>query len=153
MKRWILITVSLVIVLTLLVAALFRLFRPSDEVAGIVENILDLTIAASWNDFEGPAAVRLDKKLDDLAKDKGIATAEAFVILLDYYLGEHNAEIQQCAVTSRGQEILPLLRKYHEKPARPWKVRYLLLRLPAKSRESMYNMAFDEIQHGRSLCD
>ncbi len=153
MKRWILISIVVTIAVTLLVSAMFRLFRPRDEVAVLVENVLDLAIVASNKDFEGSDAVRLDERLEHLTKDKSRAAEEASTILLNYSLGEHNAELQECAATIRGVEVIPMLKKYRQNPPMPWKARYLLLKLPRESREFMYDTALDAIQHGKVLCE
>ena len=153
MIRWILITIVLTTTASMLVIAVLRFFRPRSEVAVLVENVLDLAIVAGYKDFEGPEGVRLDKKLEDLAKDKSGAAEEASIILLAYSLGEHNAEVQECAATIRGPKVVEMLKKYRRMPPVPWKPRYLVLKLPKESRESMYDTALDAIQHGKVLCD
>ena len=48
---------------------------------------------------------------------------EAAVILLDYYMGEHNGEELFISLTKRGTRVLPYLIKYRDHPApviRPW---------------------------------
>jgi hypothetical protein len=48
---------------------------------------------------------------------------EAAVILLDYYVGEHNDEELLISLTQRGSGVLPRLIKYRDHPApaiRPW---------------------------------
>jgi hypothetical protein len=153
MKRFILIAVAALLMATIVVTAILRSFRPRKEVAGLVENVLDLGLVAGQNDFGGREGSRLEDSLEQLCKDPSNAADEASVILLDYYLGEHNAELQECAVTIRGTRILPMLERFQRSASKPWKLRYLLMRLPRRSREFLHKDAIDAIRQGKILCD
>jgi hypothetical protein len=99
------------------------------------------------------SASELEGRLDALTNDQSPAADEASVILLDYHLGEHNAELQLCAVTKRGKRVLPILAKYEGRPAGLIKPQYALLRLNKQSRKSMYREALVAIRNGQQLCD
>jgi hypothetical protein len=96
----------------------------------------------------------LEDRLDRLANDQSLAADTASVVLLDYYLGEHNGEMQICAVTKRGKRVLPLVMRYRQRRAglfRPW---YLTLRLNQEERSFMYDTVLDAIHKNQVLgCD
>jgi len=129
--------------------------RPLKEVAGLIEPILYERLRADDYHYErGSPAWNLGEDLEKLTKNDSAAADTASVILLDYYLGEHNGETQISAVTSRGNRILPLLLRYRQHPAgllKPW---YAGLRLSRQERESMYETTVDAVRNGKVIgCD
>jgi hypothetical protein len=68
LKRWTISALSALIATALVAFGVLRLSRPRNEVAVLVENILDLAEVASWKGFEGPEADRLEMALEDLSK-------------------------------------------------------------------------------------
>lgn len=129
--------------------------RPPRDAARLIGPILyDRIRADDSHHSRGTPSWDLDDRLENLAKDQSPAADSASVILLDYYLGEHNGEMQICAVTKRGRKVLPLVMKYRQHRAglfRPW---YLTLRLKEKERNFMYDMAVEAIEKNQVLgCD
>jgi hypothetical protein len=131
------------------------LLRPPKDVADLLTPILDAGLRA--DDFKhgrGSPAWKVEDGLDRLVKNQSAAADTASVILLDYRLGEHNAETQLCAVTSRGARIMPLLTRYQQRPAGLLKPQYELLKLPRESREFVYHEVFSAVAKGEVVgCD
>jgi hypothetical protein len=90
-------------------AGLALLPRPPRDAAELVIPILDANLFYGWSESNSDAN-RLEDRLDSLIKNQTPSGDEASVLLLDYYLGEHNAELQLCSVAERGNRILPILR-------------------------------------------
>jgi hypothetical protein len=131
------------------------LLWPAKDVADLLTPILDAGIRADDSKYDRDSpAWKVEDGLDRLVKNKSTAADTASVILLDYRLGEHNAETQLCAVTSRGSRIMPLLARYQHRPAGLLKPQYELLKLPRESREFMYREAMSAIERGEVVgCD
>jgi hypothetical protein len=87
------------------------LSRPPRDAAELVIPILDANLAYGGSESNSDAN-RLEDRLDSLIKNQTPSGDEASVVLLDYYLGEHNAELQLCSVAARGNRILPILTRY-----------------------------------------
>lgn len=130
----------------------YMLPRPPQLAAELIAPILRDRIHADDAHYSaGSPEWDLEERLEGLTKNTSSAADVASVILLDYYLGEHNGETQLCAVTSRGPRVMPLLAKYRNHRAgllRPW---YLGIALNKDERESMYATAADAIQHGKII--
>ena len=133
-------------------AGLALLPRPPRDAAELVIPILDANLAYGWPESNSDAN-RLEDRLDSLIKNQTPSGDEASVLLLDYYLGEHNAELQLCSVAERGNRILPILTRYRQhRPGSP-KLRYVISRLNERERDSMFEMAIDAIHSGKQFCD
>jgi hypothetical protein len=142
-----------VVVLGVLLRSLFP--RPPKEAADLIDPILYERIRADDSHHaRGSPAWNLEEDLERLTKNNSAAADTASVILLDYYLGEHNGEAQICAVTSRGSRVLPLVLTYRQHPAgllKPW---YAGLRLNREERESMFEIVLDAVRNGKIVgCD
>jgi len=74
-------------------------------------------------------------------------------MLLGYYLGEHNGEMQLCIVTSRGERVLPLVERYRAHPARILKPQYESMRLRSESQNVLFDQAIEAIRNRRVGCD
>jgi len=131
-------------------------FRPRSSAERILEPILDLGAAAHATGFsyekDSPAR-KLEDSLERLAKDPSPAADEASAMLLGYYLGEHNGEMQLCIVTSRGQRELPLVERYRSDPPSILKPQYESMRLRSESRNVLFDQAIDAIRNRRVECD
>ena len=139
--------------LALVLRSLFP--RPPVDVARLLRPILDARMQSDDSNFErGSPNRKLEDGLDEPVKNQSAAADVASVILLDYYLGEHNGEAQLCSVTSRGRRILPLLTQYQHHPAGLLKPQYELFKLNKRERDSIYQTALDAVQKGQSVgCD
>lgn len=133
-------------------SAIVLLPRPPRDAAALIIPILDADFAYGWSESDSDAD-RLEDRLDDLTRNQTPAADQASVLLLDYYLGEHNAELQLCSVTKRGNRVLPLLAKYRNHRLGAPKLRYAISRLDERARGSMYQMALDAIHAGKPFCD
>lgn len=149
----IVLVLALVLFLTVFVeAAIALLPRPPHEAAELMIPILDAYLAYSWSESDSDAE-KLDTQLDTLSKDQRFVADQASVLLLDYYLGEHNAEVQLCSVTKRGSRVMPILMKYRRHRLGVPKLRYALSRLTKRERDALYQMAMDAIHSGKPYCD
>jgi len=126
--------------------------RPSHEAAELMIPILDANLAWGWSQSDADAD-KLEGRLEDVIKNQTRGADEASVLLLDYYLGEHNAELQLCSVTERGSSVLPILTRYRQHRVGVPKLRYAVSRLNNRERESLYQLATDAIHSGKQLCD
>lgn len=149
------IVLGLSVVVFLVAASLITaemLPRPPKQAAALIGPILrDRMRADDAHYSPGSPEWDLEDRLEQLAKNDSPAADTAAVILLDYYLGEHNGEMQLCAVTRRGVKVLPLLEKYRSHKSgllRPW---YWGVALNRSERASMYVTAVDAIQHGKVI--
>lgn len=129
--------------------------RVPREVREQIEPILRDRIHADDSHYErGSPNWDMEERLDRLTNNQGAAADFASVILLDYYLGEHNGEAQLCSVTARGPRVLPLLQRYRKHPAgliSPW---YATLRLKRTERAYMYDLAQTSIERHETVgCD
>lgn len=58
------------------------------------------------------------ERLDSLSKDESRDADQALVMLIGYYLGEHNAEELHSEIVRRGRRMTPLLVEEERNPAR-----------------------------------
>ena len=154
-KKAVILVAALVVLGGVLWVAIVSLPRPPKNAAKLIQPILYDRIRADDAHYSaGSPNWDLEDRLERLATDKSPAADAASIILLDYYLGEHNGETQVCAVTSRGAKVLPLLEYYRQHRAgllRPW---YVTLRLNREERESMYETVLSAIKDNKVLgCD
>lgn len=126
--------------------------RPPRQAAALIAPILQDRMRADDAHYgRGSPEWEMEDKLEQLTKDHSSAADIALVILLDYYLGEHNGETQLCAVTSRGNRVMLLLIRYRVHKAgllKPW---YWGIALNREERESMYKTALEAIQQGKII--
>ena len=116
--------------LTILIAALVgigchRAAPEANSPTALAAHIIDAAPRAlatdDWNDLE--------TRLGTLYNNPGKEADEAVVILMSFYLGEHNGEELYENLISRGPRMVPLLERYlHEEPAS------LLAQYPARVR-------------------
>jgi len=155
MKRIILAVAICLILVMVAVAVKSLLPRPPKEVGNLVAPILDARLRADDSQYEpGSPAWKVEELLDQLVKDRSASAGVASIILLDYYLGEHNGETELCAVTSRGTAVLPLVIRYREHPFGLLKPQYELLKLNRQERDFMYQQALESLRSGKPFgCD
>jgi hypothetical protein len=138
------------------IAICAKLFpRPPRDAAKLIGPILHDRIRADDAHYApGSPNWDLEDRLDRLANDQSPAADAASVILLDYYLGEHNGEMQICAVTKRGARVLPLVTKYRKRRSGVLSLWYLTLRLNQEERNFMYDTITEAIRKNQVLgCD
>ena len=86
--------------------------------ADLAASVVDIGVEALARDDGGPKWQELDKRLDTLFGNNTKEGDEAVVILMSFYLGEHNGEELQENLLSRGPRMMPLLERYlHEEPS------------------------------------
>jgi hypothetical protein len=94
---------------------------PTALAAHIIDAAPRALATDDWND--------LDTRLGALYNNTGKEADEAVVILMSFYLGEHNGEELYENLISRGPRMIPLLERYlHEEPVS------LLAQYPARVR-------------------
>jgi len=114
----------------------------SAPVAVLVRPILDEESEAGPHDQR-----RLGNLLYELTKKKGPAVDEALVVLMCFYVGESQEEVD--AVILRGKRMLPLLRKYEDKkPVVPGRTYPDSMLKGALSKSNAFQGAARAIQHG-----
>jgi hypothetical protein len=133
-------------------AGMILIPRPPREAVDLMIPILDANLAWGWSQSDTDAG-KLEDRLEDLIKNQTRGADEASVLLLDYYLGEHNAELQLCSVTERGSRVVPILTRYRQHRVAVPKLRYAVSRLNRRERDSLYRMATDALHSGKQLCD
>jgi hypothetical protein len=83
---------------------------PTDLASHIIDAAPRALATDDWND--------LDTRLNALYNNPSKEADEAVVILMSFYLGEHNGEELYENLLSRGPRMIPLLERYlHEEPA------------------------------------
>jgi hypothetical protein len=93
MKRIVSLAIVSMIAMVLALVATKLFPRPPKEAAALVEPILYERLRADdYHHDQGLPAWNLAGHLEKLTTDKSAAANTASVILLDYYLGEHNGE-------------------------------------------------------------
>lgn len=81
-------------------------------------NVLDIGVEALARDDGGPNWQELDRRLERLFANNSKEGDEAVVILMSFYLGEHNGEELEENVLSRGPRMMPILERYlREEPS------------------------------------
>ena len=89
-----------------------------DIAADLAANVIDIGVEALARDDGGPKWQELDKRLDTLFGNNTKEGDEAIVILMSFYLGEHNGEELQENLLGRGPRMIPLIDRYlREEPS------------------------------------
>jgi hypothetical protein len=78
----------------------------------LAANILDIGAEALVKDDGGPKWDELDRRLDALFANNTKEADEAVVILMSFYLGEHEGEEVEENLLSRGPRMIPLVEHY-----------------------------------------
>ena len=91
--------------------------QPSTE-ADLATNVVDIASEALLKDDGGPKWDELDRRLDALFANNTKEADEAVVILVSFYLGEHECEEVDENLVSRGPRMMPLVERYlREEPS------------------------------------
>ena len=139
-------TIFLVAVFSLLIVTAIAHFQVTREAAQLVTPVL----SSRW-DSSDSGFVRTEDLLERVLKDNTDAGDQASVILLDYYLGEHNYESQIVNISQRGKRVLPYLVKYRNRPTLPLRPDFWLFGLYGIDRSRNYDEAIDIIRQGKVL--
>jgi hypothetical protein len=93
-------------------------YHEPSTAADLAANVLDIASEALLKDDGGPRWDELDRRLDALFANNTKEADEAVVILVSFYLGEHECEEVDENLVSRGPRMIPLLERYrHEEPS------------------------------------
>jgi hypothetical protein len=95
---------------------------------------------------------KVEQFTTELIQKQGPTANEALAVLLCCYLGEGNGEDVLFAVTARGRQMLPLLRRYeHAMPVVPERFYPDNLRLPLETKERIFKLGIDSVLHNCDL--
>lgn len=92
---------------------------PSGKTAyDMAAKVVDIGAQALERDDGGPKWQQLERRLQRLFADKTREADEAVVILMSFYLGEHNGEELEENLLDRGPRMIPIIDRYlHEEPS------------------------------------
>lgn len=83
----------------------------------LAANVVDIGVEALAKQDGSPQRQELDRRLERLFANSSKEADEAVVILVSFYLGEHNGEELEENLLSRGPRMIPILERYlHEEP-------------------------------------
>jgi len=136
----------LLAVLALLILTAIAHFQVSPKAAELVTPVL----SSRWDATDSGLA-RTEDLLERALKNNTDAGDQASVILLDYYLGEHNYESQIVNISQRGKRVLPYPVKYRNRPTLPLRPDFWLFGLYGIDRSRNYDEAIDIIRQGKVL--
>jgi hypothetical protein len=93
-------------------------YHEPSTAADLAANVLDIASEALLKDDGGPKWDELDRRLDALFANSTKEADEAVVILVSFYLGEHECEEVDENLVSRGPRMIPLVERYlREEPS------------------------------------
>ena len=87
-------------------------YHQPNTAADLAANVLDIASEALLRDDGGPKWEELDRRLDALFANNTKEADEAVVILVSFYLGEHECEEVDENLVSRGPRMIPLVERY-----------------------------------------
>jgi TonB family protein len=86
--------------------------------SGLAAEVLDARVKAVKQNSSDPPFEEVERRLADLYGNSSGQADEAIVILMSFYLGEHNGEELYENLLSRGPRMIPVIERYlREQPA------------------------------------
>lgn len=93
-------------------------YHQPNTATDLAANVVDMASEALLKDDGGPKWDELDRRLDVLFANNTKEADEAVVILVSFYLGEHECEEVDENLVSRGPRMVPLVERYlREEPS------------------------------------
>src|SRR5215469_189358 len=118
MPKQIILAVTIVAIALSAIACERHKYHQPSTAADLAANVLDIAAEALLKDDGGPKWDELDRRLDVLFANNTKEGDEAIVILMSFYLGEHEGEELEENLLSRGPRMIPLVERYlHEEPS------------------------------------
>ena len=81
----------------------------------LAADVLDSRVKAVKQNSSDPPFEEVERRLADLYGNSGRQADEAIVILMSFYLGEHNGEELYDNLLSRGPRMIPIIERYLQK--------------------------------------
>lgn len=104
--------IAMVAVAFAAVACRRRASHTGNTATDLAANVADMGAEALVRDDGGPKWDELDRRLDTLFRNNTKEGDEAVVILMSFYLGEHEGEEVEENLLSRGPRMIPLIERY-----------------------------------------
>jgi hypothetical protein len=112
MPKKILVAATLFAIAFFAIACRRHKYHQPNTAADLAANVLDIASEALLRDDGGPKWDELDRRLDVLFANNTKEADEAVVILVSFYLGEHECEEVDENLVSRGPRMIPLVERY-----------------------------------------
>jgi hypothetical protein len=118
MPKKILVAVAIFAIAFSAIACRRHKYHQPSTAADLAANVVDIASVALLKDDGGPKWDELDRRLDALFANNTKQADEAVVILVSFYLGEHECEEVDENLVSRGPRMIPLVERYlREEPS------------------------------------